>query len=112
MHYFLLIAALHPSFEDVPGDQKIRNGTTFEIEVKVKGYPRPECVTWYKGDATINKSRRINMLYSNGVATLKVYDSCVDDSGLYECVAENKHGNNTCRISVKIEPVSFKIEFS
>ncbi|VDI37193.1 Hypothetical predicted protein [Mytilus galloprovincialis] len=56
--------ALCPSFEDVPGDQKIRVGSTFEIEV---------------------------------------YDSCADDSGLYECVTENEHGNTTCRISVKIE---------
>ncbi|CAG2216086.1 TTN [Mytilus edulis] len=92
-----------PSFEDVPGDQKIRVGSTFEIEVKVKGYPRPEYVTWYKGEDIILKSRRINMQYLNGVAKLKVYDSCADDSGLYECVTENEHGNTTCRISVKIE---------
>ncbi|XP_076110869.1 peroxidasin homolog isoform X2 [Mytilus galloprovincialis] len=95
--------ALCPSFEDVPGDQKIRVGSTFEIEVKVKGYPRPEYVTWYKGEDIILKSRRINMQYLNGVAKLKVYDSCADDSGLYECVTENEHGNTTCRISVKIE---------
>lgn len=105
------IAALCPSFEDVPGDQKIRVGSTFEIEVKVKGYPRPEHVTWYKGEDIILKSRRINMQYLNGVAKLKVYDSCADDSGLYECVTENEHGNTTCRISVKIESVSFTIRF-
>lgn len=81
----------------------------FEIVIKVKGYPKPEHVTWYNGEDTIERSRRINMQYSNGVAKLKVYDSCAGDSGLYECVAENKHGNNTCRISVKVESVSFEI---
>ncbi|XP_063442181.1 striated muscle-specific serine/threonine-protein kinase-like [Mytilus trossulus] len=102
------VYALCPSFANVPGDQKFRNGTTFEIGVRVISYLKPTFVTWYKEGYTINKSERINMLYSNGVAKLKVYDSCSDDSGLYKCVAKNKHSSSACCILVKIE--SDKIE--
>lgn len=40
-----------------------------------------------------------------GVSRLLIHDTVQADSGMYECYAENVHGNNRCKIPVKVTKV-------
>lgn len=108
--FLFLFIALSPSFENENGDKQVIEGKTFELEIRVNGYPRPQNVHWYKGDGIIQENRRVMTQYLNGVGKLTVYDSRMNDSGIYECIAINEHGTAKCRISVKVKVESVSIQ--
>ncbi|XP_078333036.1 peroxidasin homolog isoform X6 [Crassostrea virginica] len=91
-----------PSFTQVPKPVKLKVHTALEIAIKVHGFPLPEQVSWFKDGEPLLKSREIILQYLDGDSTLVIHDTGPLNSGLYECHAENKHGNNTCRIPVQI----------
>nr|XP_022309848.1 striated muscle-specific serine/threonine-protein kinase-like [Crassostrea virginica] len=91
-----------PSFANVPKSVKVKVHTPLEIAIKVHGFPLPEQVSWFKDGQPLSKSREISLQYLDGNSTLIIHDTGPLNSGLYECHAENKHGNNTCRIPVQI----------
>nr|XP_022303842.1 E3 ubiquitin-protein ligase TRIM36-like [Crassostrea virginica] len=91
-----------PSFANVPKSVKVKVHTPLEIAIKVHGFPLPEQISWFKDGEPLLKSREIILQYLDGDSTLVIHDTGLLNSGLYECYAENKHGNNTCRIPVQI----------
>ncbi|XP_061181242.1 titin-like [Saccostrea echinata] len=91
-----------PSFENAPGSKNIKEGDILEIELKVCGFPLPEKVSWFKGNDRLEMNKRITMHYIEGKSKLAIQDTREADSGLYECYTENIHGNNVCRIPVKV----------
>lgn len=97
-----VIDAELPSFNDVPNSLNIKSGSTLEIAIKVCGFPKPKSVSWYKDGTVIEKSRSVIMQYMEGDCRLLIHDTVQADSGMYECYAENVHGNNRCKIPVKV----------
>ena len=80
------------------------------MAIKVHGFPLPEQVSWFKDGEPLLKSKEIILQYLDGESTLVIHDTGPLNSGLYECYAENKHGNNACRIRVQIFKVKSKID--
>lgn len=94
-----------PSFENVPQTVNIKNGTAIEMAIKVRGFPMPKQVVWFKDGEPVVRSRKTIMQYIDGASKLVIYDTDLADAGLYECYAENEHGNDKCTIPVKIKRV-------
>lgn len=94
-----------PSFENVPQTVNIKNGTAIEMAIKVRGFPMPKQVAWFKDGEPVVRSRKTIMQYIDGASKLVIYDTDLADAGLYECYAENEHGNDKCTIPVKIKRV-------
>uniref|UniRef100_K1PQD6 Peroxidasin-like protein n=1 Tax=Magallana gigas TaxID=29159 RepID=K1PQD6_MAGGI len=94
-----------PSFENVPQTVNIKNGTAIEMAIKVRGFPMPKQVAWFKDGEPVVRSRKTIMQYIDGASKLVIYDTGLADAGLYECYAENEHGNDKCTIPVKIKRV-------
>lgn len=92
-----------PSFENVPQTVNIKNGTAIEMAIKVRGFPMPKQVAWFKDGEPVVRSRKTIMQYIDGASKLVIYDTDLADAGLYECYAENEHGNDKCTIPVKIK---------
>lgn len=105
MIFEILFTAELPSFENVPQPLNIRNGTALEMAIKVRGFPVPKQVAWFKDGEPVEKSRKTIMQYIDGASKLVIYDTDLADAGLYECYAENEHGNDKCTIPVKIKRV-------
>lgn len=100
-----MFSAELPSFNDVPNSLNIKGGSTLEIAIRVCGFPKPKNVSWYKDGTVIERSRRVIMQYIEGDSRLLIHDTVPADSGMYECYAENIHGNNRCKIPVKVTTV-------
>lgn len=97
-----VIDAELPSFNDVPNSLNIKGGSTLEIAIRVCGFPKPKNVSWYKDGTVIERSRRVIMQYIEGDSRLLIHDTVPADSGMYECYAENVHGNDRCKIPVRV----------
>lgn len=65
----------------------------------------PKQVAWFKDGEPVVRSRKTMMQYIDGASILVIYDTDLADAGLYECYAENEHGNDKCTIPVKIKRV-------
>lgn len=65
----------------------------------------PKQVAWFKDGEPVVRSRKTIMQYIDGASKLVIYDTDLSDAGLYECYAENEHGNDKCTIPVKIKRV-------
>lgn len=65
----------------------------------------PKQVAWFKDGEPVVRSRKTIMQYIDGASKLVIYDTGLADAGLYECYAENEHGNDKCTIPVKIKRV-------
>lgn len=105
MRFYDFFTAELPSFENVPQTVNIKNGTAIEMAIKVRGFPMPKQVTWFKDGEPVVRSRKTIMQYIDGSSKLVIYDTDLADAGLYECYAENEHGNDKCTIPVKIKRV-------
>lgn len=97
-----------PSFENVPKSANVIMGLNLEIAIKVHGFPLPGQVSWFKDGVPLQRSRRTIMQYIEGNSRLEIHDTALADAGLYECYAENEHGNNKCTIPVKIKKVKLQ----
>lgn len=97
-----------PSFENVPKSLNVNMGLTLEIVINVRGFPLPGQVSWFKDGEPLQKSRRTIIQYIERNSRLEIHDTALVDAGLYECYAENEHGNNKCTIPVKI--IKVKLE--
>lgn len=95
-----------PSFDGELKNKKALRGDTLDLELVVLGFPKPSAVMWYKDSTLIQTDARTTFQYSEGKAKLQIYDASLEDSGMYTCHTENKHGNAICRIPVKVENVS------
>lgn len=108
--YVRVVNAEQPSFENVPESKSVKEGNILEIKLKVCGFPLPDEVSWFKGDDRLEKSKRITMQYINGESKLAILDTTEADTGLYQCYAENIHGNHVCRIPVIVKDEQVRIE--
>lgn len=97
-----VIDAEPPSFHNVPKSLKVKRGTSLEMDIQVCGFPLPKKVFWFKDGNELHGSRRTIMQYVDGTTKLLIHETILDDSGSYECYTENAHGNNKCKIPVKV----------
>nr|XP_004665521.1 cell adhesion molecule-related/down-regulated by oncogenes isoform X1 [Jaculus jaculus] len=105
----------HASISKGLHDQKVSLGATVHFACDVRGNPAPNC-TWFHNAQPVHPSSR-HLTTGNG---LKITGVTVEDSGLYQCVADNGIGfmQSTGRLQIEkdsgfkpviiTEPVSTK----
>ncbi|XP_042315641.1 contactin-5 isoform X2 [Sceloporus undulatus] len=77
----------YPHWTERLNDTQLDSGDQLRWECKATGKPRPT-YRWLKNGATIWPESRIEMV--NGV--LMIHSVNQSDAGMYQCLAENKHG--------------------
>jgi hypothetical protein len=73
---------------------QVPEGKSILLACKIEGSPKPT-LRWYKNSVILPASTRFTPTYdlSTGIATLKIPDAVLFDSGNYEVIAENDHGS-------------------
>ncbi|KAL8191093.1 UNVERIFIED_CONTAM: Contactin-5 [Gekko kuhli] len=77
----------YPHWVERLNDTQLDSGDQLRWECKATGKPRPT-YRWLKNGASFLQESRIEMV--NGV--LMIHSVNQSDAGMYQCVAENKHG--------------------
>lgn len=93
-----------PTFTKVPLSQTIPTSQTVRFDCEVESNP-PSSIYWVKDGEQIYINGRIKLKTGN---TLVVSHSVTSDSGIYQCVASNPAGVNTCAARLQVN-VSSKI---
>ncbi|XP_041347503.1 smoothelin-like protein 1 [Gigantopelta aegis] len=72
-------------------DSTFTSGECAVLECQIHGQPEPS-VSWRKNGMIIGQTKDFVQSYVGTLARLEIRGSCVQDSGLYECVANNSLG--------------------
>ncbi|NXE21879.1 TITIN protein, partial [Ardeotis kori] len=85
----------------------LREGQSTTFECQVVGTPEIH-VTWYLDGNEVTDQAKYGISFVDGLATLKVTQARVSDSGIYVCEAHNDAGSESCSIELKVkEPPTF-----
>ncbi|XP_033747095.1 LOW QUALITY PROTEIN: muscle M-line assembly protein unc-89-like [Pecten maximus] len=87
-------ANVAPIFLTKPGSKILNGGDTLLLDCDVIGTPKPT-ISWTRDGNRLATNRGCRETYDGRVATLKISDASKDDSGKYECTAENIAGKVT-----------------
>ncbi|XP_069135255.1 uncharacterized protein [Argopecten irradians] len=87
-------ANVSPIFLTKPGSKILNGGDTLLLDCDVIGTPKPT-ITWTRDGNKLATNRGCKETYDGRVATLRISETCKDDSGKYECTAENTAGKVT-----------------
>ncbi|XP_055331451.1 twitchin-like isoform X3 [Paramacrobiotus metropolitanus] len=90
-----------PKFTQKLRAQKVTEGASLLLEVKVTATPEPK-VVWTKDGQAISKLDVIQVSYKSGVASLAIAETLPEDAGEYVCRASNSEGSDetSCIITV------------
>merc|ERR1711970_575552 len=102
--------AVPPKFDVRLIDKDIRIGEHIgELRVQVSGVPRPG-IKWFKDGEPIEvDNKHYREVQDKNCYNLQLWNTTIDDKGVYECVAENKCGRTRCHCTIKmVEPVEDK----
>lgn len=78
------------------------NGSVVVLECKVTGSPEIT-IKWYKNNVEISPSNRYQMTFTDSVATLRISDCSLEESGDYICVASSDAGSDKCSCLVTVK---------
>lgn len=93
-----------PKFRmQLPNPREVPEGSEMPLVCTVSGTPYPK-ITWYKDERKIDSDKKHDMRCENGVCTLTVFNTSMEDAGNYICEAENMHGVARSVSQVKILP--------
>lgn len=90
-----------PEFSVTLRDLTIKLGEPATFDVEITGHPRPD-VYWTKNGQRLGQSPRWKFIVEDNHFTLLIYETRVEDQGMYECVVMNKLGRSTCSATVSI----------
>lgn len=91
-----------PSFSKLVADLEVLDSGTACLQCQIQGYPDAE-VLWYHKDVPIIESPRLQIEYTeDGSCSLKIFNVCLEDSGLYTCEATNSEGKATCSANLTV----------
>ena len=73
------------------------------LTCQVVGDPTPD-IFWHKDGRELRHNSRVNITYSaNGVSTLYISRAMLDDAGVYQVIASNKHGLSVYYAEISVE---------
>ncbi|NWS69843.1 TITIN protein, partial [Crotophaga sulcirostris] len=97
-----------PKFIQMPTSVvALREGQSTTFECQVVGTPEIH-ITWYLDGNEVSDQAKYGISFIDGLATLKVTQARVSDSGIYVCEARNDAGSESCSVELKVkEPPTF-----
>lgn len=95
--------ATPPQISQKPRNSKLIEGSEAVFSAKVGSNPRPR-LTWFKDGQRLIESNKLETIYSNNQATLRVKNANANDSGHYTLLAENPQGCVVSSAVLAIEP--------
>ncbi|XP_060074132.1 myosin light chain kinase, smooth muscle-like [Ylistrum balloti] len=87
-------ANVAPIFLTKPSSKILNGGDTLLLDCDVIGTPKPK-ICWTRDGNELTSNHGCKETYDGRVATLRISDASKDDSGKYECTAENNEGKVT-----------------
>ncbi|KAK6961312.1 muscle M-line assembly protein unc-89, partial [Biomphalaria glabrata] len=92
-----------PSFPSLLRDILVKYGCRTTLQCSVLGNPTPD-IKWLHNLTPIEPSKKIEILYSNGVAKLIIFETFNEDVGDYTCWAKNPFGSLSahCRLELEV----------
>jgi len=78
------------------------------LECKIAGGEPTASIHWFKDNKELYEGKKYHLTYAKDVATLRIADSAVNDSGTYRCEAANKLGRVDTECKLTIECKSFR----
>ncbi|XP_051885661.1 immunoglobulin superfamily member 22-like [Pristis pectinata] len=90
-----------PEFITPLKDHTVHRGNDCTMSCAITGNPRPH-ITWYKGKVHISENLKYWYTSSNGVCTLTIPSTEMDDADEYTIVAENSLGKVKCSCKVTV----------
>lgn len=93
-----IIVHAQPVWLQIIGDTKADIGSVLWWKCAAAGKPRPTCRWLMNGQPLTSKSR-----FEVNNCALKISRLALEDSGMYQCVAENKHGTIYTSAELKVE---------
>ena len=75
------------------------------LQCKIDAGEPTSAIHWYKDNKELYDGKKFHLTFSKDVATLRIADSGVSDSGAYRCEAVNKLGRaeTECKLTVECE---------
>lgn len=95
--------ATPPQIAQKPRNSKLVEGSDAVFTAKVGSNPRPR-LTWFKDGQRLTQTSKIETIYSNNQASLRVKSANANDSGHYTLLAENPQGCVVSSAVLAIEP--------
>lgn len=81
-------------FLNKPESKILECNDTITLQCDVIGSPQPT-ITWTKDQQTVASDNHHKQTFDGRTALLLITKAAIEDSGKYECVAENKLGKIT-----------------
>ncbi|XP_039971428.1 contactin-2 [Xiphias gladius] len=101
-----IIVQAQPEWLQVMSDSEVEISSELHWSCIAAGKPRPS-VRWLRNGQPLSTQDRLEV---NG-ARLKISNLALEDSGMYQCVAENKHGTiySTAELRVQVQAPDFRL---
>ncbi|KAF7659755.1 hypothetical protein LDENG_00293820 [Lucifuga dentata] len=91
-----------PEFITKPSGVSVRTGQIAKFSAKSKGRPQPR-VTWFKGEAELQSSLKINMYEHSGLHFLEIKEVQLEDAGSYTCMVTSMAGTSSASAELSVQ---------
>ncbi|XP_042131451.2 titin isoform X4 [Peromyscus maniculatus bairdii] len=93
--------------QEMPRNASCREGDSIMLECIIAGEPLPD-VTWFHNGAPIKQNQKFEVENMNDSHRLYINEVSLQDSGRYECVAENDSGIAESTLDLTVEPIAYR----
>ncbi|KAJ7999515.1 hypothetical protein DPEC_G00195230 [Dallia pectoralis] len=104
-HQGRIIVQAQPDWLQVMSDSEVEISSELHWNCVAAGKPRPS-IRWLRNGQALITQDRVEV----NVGRLKVVNLALEDSGMYQCVAENKHGTiySNAELRVQVQAPDFR----
>lgn len=90
-----------PTFSFPLRPRLIQKNHSCKLLCTVTSNPPPK-IEWFK-DGELVDLHRVQTMYKSGVASLEIFNTRLDDAGMYKCLASNEFGQTECSAPLSVE---------
>ena len=107
--YFYLVYApsVPPKVEIKQSEHKVLVQTPCELQAIITGIPIPD-VKWYKDEKPVEETNNTTCKFIENISALSILTCFPDNSGAYECVAENAVGKAEAKVKIVVHGKAFQ----
>uniref|UniRef100_A2ASS6-3 Isoform 3 of Titin n=1 Tax=Mus musculus TaxID=10090 RepID=A2ASS6-3 len=93
--------------QEMPRSASCREGNSVMLECLISGEPQP-VVMWFHNGVLVKPNQRFEMEEVNCSYRLYINDASSQDSGRYQCVAQNDSGIAESILDLTVEPITYR----